>query len=190
MKECTLVDRIKNKEESAFKELVETYQTMVISTCYGILQDYTEAEDIAQDVFVEVYQSIHKFRGESKLSTWLYSIAMNKSINATKKNRFRKLLTKIEEAFEGYDSKQFETTNDLHSKPEQKLESKENTAIIKSAINSLPKNQKIAFTLHKYEDLSHKKICDIMNLSLSSVENLIYRAKISLKKRPIKILLR
>lgn len=182
MDDYNLVERIKNKDESAFKELVENYQTMVINTCYGLLQDYEEAEDIAQDVFVEVYESIHKFRGDSKISTWIYRIAINKSLNAKKKNRFRRFFTKIEEAFEGADNKHHENSNDLNSKPEHRFESKESTEIIKKALNNLPDNQKIAFTLHKYEDVSYKKIAEIMNLSLSSVESLIFRAKQNLKK--------
>jgi len=86
-KDCNLFERIKNREELAFRELVENYQTMVINTSYGLLQNYNEAEDISQDVFVEVYESIHKFSGDSKLSTWLYRIAINKSINACKKKQ-------------------------------------------------------------------------------------------------------
>lgn len=186
MEDCDLVERIKNNEESAFKKLVENYQTMVINACYGLLQDSNEAEDIAQDVFVEVYESIHNFRGDSKLSTWLYRIAINKSINANRKNKIKKFFTKIEEAFDGTESGYYEKTNDINSKPEQQLESKENTEIIKKAINALPKNQKIAFTLHKYEDISYKQIAEILNLSLSSVESLIFRAKQNLRKDLIK----
>lgn len=186
MTDRELVERIKKNEELAYKELVDNYQKMVINTCYGILQDYAEAEDIAQEVFVEVYNSIHKFRGDSKLSSWLYSIAINKSINANKKNRFKRFFTKIEEAFDGSGEGKQTKSEDLNSLPEKKLESKENTAIINKAIASLPKNQKIALTLHKYEELPYKQIAEIMNISLMSVESLIYRAKKNLKKDLLK----
>ncbi len=183
MKDYDLVERIKNQDESAFKELVESYQDMVINSCYGLLHDYNEAEDVAQDVFVEVYESIHKFRGDSKISTWLYRIAINKSINTTKKNKLRKFFIKIEDAFNGVETRNYEKSDDINSKPLQRLESIENKAIIKNAIDHLPSNQKIAFTLHKYEDVSYKEIAEIMDLSLSSVESLIFRAKQNLKKK-------
>ena len=185
MEEKKLVERIKNRDESAFRELVENYQDMVINTCYGLLNDYNEAEDVAQDVFVEVYESINKFRGDSKIFTWLYRIAINKSINASKKNKFRKFFTRIEDAFNGVETNDYEKSNDINTKPLRRLELIEDKQIIKRALENLPNNQKVAFTLHKYEDISYKEIAEIMNLSLSSVESLIFRAKQNLKKKLI-----
>jgi RNA polymerase sigma factor (sigma-70 family) len=75
MTEKELLIKLQSGEESAFKTLVETHQKRVFNTVLAILQDFEEAEDISQEVFMEVYQSVNKFRGESKISTWLYRIA-------------------------------------------------------------------------------------------------------------------
>ena len=84
MTESELVEGVLLKRETAYKELVQKYQKQVINTCFHFLGNYEDAQDIAQDVFIEVYGSIEKFRKESKLSTWIYRIAVNKSLNYLK----------------------------------------------------------------------------------------------------------
>lgn len=194
MTDKELVSKIIDGDEQAFKQLVEQYQALVINTCYGFLHTREDAEDIAQDVFIEAYKSIAQFRFEAKLSTWLYRIAVNKCLNFLRDNKYLNLFKKIS-AFAGFgdeksdyyseSDKKDEIANlpDSGQQPDIVLEQEERRKILHQAIESLSMNQKIAFTLHKYEDLSYKEIAEIMNISLSSVESLIHRAKKNIQKR-------
>lgn len=168
-------------DETAFRELVEKYQLMIYNTCYSFIQDSQAADDVAQEVFIEVFESIHKFRADSKLSTWMYRIAVNKSLNYLRSRKKHNILRRIENFF--IDSKDdLEIESDVRD-PEMILNNAELGTQLQKAINELPKNQRIAFTLHNIEDLSYKKISEIMDTSLSAVESLIHRAKTNLRKK-------
>lgn len=91
-----MIKAILEGDQKAFKLLVDTYQLMVVNTCHAFVHDRNEAEDIAQDVFIQVFESLGKFRFESKLSTWLYRIAVNRSINHCKSPRGRAIKVDIE----------------------------------------------------------------------------------------------
>ena len=80
-KEEDIIRGLKEGDSRKFKELVDQYQVPVRNICAGIVKDRQEAEDLAQEVFVEVFKSIRNFRGESRLSTWIYRVAVNKSLN-------------------------------------------------------------------------------------------------------------
>ena len=183
MTQTRLVEDIKNGDEKAFRQLISDHQDMVINTCYGMLQNREDAEDVAQEVFVKVYESIGSFRNESKLSTWIYRIAVNLSLNTIRKNRFKNLWTKLEEAFSDTASNGVQKENGHEFRPHRKMESNEGITLIRKAIKNLPKNQHIALTLHKYEEKSYKEIAEIMETSVSSVESLIFRAKKNLRKK-------
>ncbi len=172
-----LIEKLKEGNNEAFIELINEHRARVLNICYGFVRNQEEAEDITQEVFIEVFRSISQFRGDSKISTWIYRIAVTRSLNSIKKNRFKQFLTSIETHVESF----FATKNDLN--PEQKLEQKEQNRIINNAINKLPENQRIAFMLYNYDGFSYNNIAEIMNTSLSSVESLIFRAKQNLKKK-------
>jgi len=180
------VEKIIAGDRFAFEELINEYKDSVMRTCMGFVHNYNDAEDITQDVFIEIYESINKFRGDSKLSTWIYRIAVNKSLNFIRKNKKHSVLKSIETFFAG-DNSSNSNIDIADEKAELKtgMEQTETALVLAKAIDSLAKNQKIAFTLHKYDDLSYKQIADVMELSLSSVESLIHRAKINLQKRLI-----
>ena len=185
MNDKQLIERIQNNDSSAFKELVEKHQTKVINVCNGFTHSYADAQDIAQDVFIEVYKSIKIFRSEAKFSTWLYRISVNKSLNFIRDNKKNKWFQSLDLLFES--NKNLSSDGFIDENAEDIIEKSEKTQIIHQAINSLAKNQKIAFTLSKYEDLSYKEIADVMQISLSSVESLMFRAKKNLQKKLIKL---
>ncbi|HOP04850.1 MAG TPA: sigma-70 family RNA polymerase sigma factor [Tenuifilaceae bacterium] len=179
-------DILQNNSQKAFVELVDKYQPLVAKTCRGFVSSYADAEDLAQEVFMEVFQSLSGFRSESKLSTWLYRIAVNKSLNFVKKQKRNGLLQSIEGFFSGVKgstSSNLEVEDESNASPEETVINKEKRKILKSAINSLPQNQRIAFILSKYQDLSYKEIAEVMDISLSSVESLLFRAKANLQKK-------
>jgi len=168
MTDPELIEGILQRDRNAFQYLVNQYQKKVIKTAYYFLGNMEEAEDLSQDIFMEIIDSSSKFKGASALSTWIYRIAVNKSINRVKRNKRRDIFAR----FTGKEPSVFN-----HS-----LENDETREIIYREIKRLPENQRIAFTLHKFDDVSYKEISSIMQLSLSSVESLIHRAKNNLQK--------
>lgn len=174
MDEASLIAGLKAKDELAFREVVEVYQDMVYRTCFGFLHNSEDAEDLAQEVFIQVHNSIEKFRGDSKLSTWLYRIAVNKSLNKIRGGKFSKFID-LDSLFE---SQHNTTTNN----PYGTLENKERADILNRAIDKLPPNQRTAFILSKYQGVPNKEISEIMSMSLSSVEALHHRAKKNLQQ--------
>ncbi len=181
MNEKEFIKTLKSGNSKAFEELVTKYQGLVTNTCYGFVMNKEDADDLTQEVFVEAYQGLNSFREDSKISTWLYRIAINKSIDEIRKKTRKKRFAYLTGLFGKEDQAlQISNPNDLN--PQQKLESKERLAILNSAIEKLPDNQAIAFRLSKFEDLSGKEISEIMNASVSSIDSLIHRAKTNIKK--------
>lgn len=184
MTDAELVKRLIDGDNSAFRELVDAYQNMVFKTCYHLLRHSQEAEDIAQDVFIEVYESIGQFRNQSKLSTWLYRIAINKSLNQLRKTKWKSMINSIDHFFSdkqnGFEIEDPSAQNSPHC-----IDYKERSKVMQTAISSLSENQRVAFTLNKFDELSYQEISEIMGLSLSSVESLIHRAKLNLQKKLI-----
>lgn len=176
-----LIEAIQAGSQNAFQKLVETYQNMVANTCYGLLQNVADAEDVTQEVFIEVYRSISKFRGDSKLSTWLYRIATTRSIDILRKRKRRSRVQSIQTFFDGEESAMQVPDNRSHS-PQEALENEERAVILAKAVAQLPEPQQVAFTLSKYEDLSYQQIAEVMDRSVSSVESLLFRAKQNLRK--------
>lgn len=185
MNEADLVKRLIDGDNSAFRELVDTYKNMVYKTCFNLLHHNQDAEDIAQDVFIEVYESISQFRNQSKLSTWLYRISINKSLNHLRKNKWKSRINSLEHFFSGEKNNSLEVEDMSANNSPHSIDYKERSKILQSAISALSENQKVAFTLHKFDELSYQEIAEVMNLSLSSVESLIHRAKLSLQKKLI-----
>ncbi|WP_319229846.1 sigma-70 family RNA polymerase sigma factor [Draconibacterium orientale] len=183
MSDTDSIEQLKQGSEAAFKKLVDTHQKLVVNTCYGLVQNREDAEDIAQDVFVEVYRNIGKFRADAKLSTWLYRIAVNRSLNHIRDNKKHKWFHSFEDEVAAKNREVMQVSTANTDEPEYDFENKQRAIILKEAINSLPQNQKVAFTLSKYEELSYQEIAAIMDLSVSSVESLLFRAKKGLQKK-------
>ncbi|NLB25110.1 MAG: sigma-70 family RNA polymerase sigma factor [Bacteroidales bacterium] len=183
MTEAEIIKKLKEGSEKAFRDLVSTYQKMVVNICYGIVHNIEDAEDVAQDVFIEVFRSVSGFRGDSKLSTWIYRIAVNRSINYLRDHKRRSNLKSLDETVDSSKSAISELFYESASDPQKEMENIQRSKILYAAIGTLSKNQRFAFTLNKYEGLSYKEISEIMELSISSVESLMHRAKKNLQKR-------
>lgn len=175
-----LVEQLKRGDEAAFKQIVDSYQNMVYNTCLSIVKSEEDAEDLAQEVFVQVYQSIGSFKGESKLSTWLYRIATTKSLDHERKKKRKKRFGFVKSIFG--DDAQVEVNPPDFNHPGVVLDKKENAAILLKAVDKLPENQKIAFILNKMEGLSYQEISEIMQTTVSAIESLLHRAKNNLRK--------
>ncbi|MEL7119589.1 MAG: sigma-70 family RNA polymerase sigma factor [Bacteroidota bacterium] len=182
LNEQQLINELKSGSQQAFALIVEEYQEKVLNTCLGFVPDLQESEDLVQEVFIQVYQSISGFKGESSFSTWLYRIAVSKSLEhirfkkRKKRASFFQSLIGLEGAIDTVSSDQFDH-------PGVKLENKEKTKILFNQIDKLSKNQRIAFVLHKVEGLSHKEVAEIMDVTVGAVESLLHRAKQNLRKQ-------
>jgi RNA polymerase sigma-70 factor (ECF subfamily) len=164
-----------------FKSLVESHQEKVRNTCFRFVKNSEDADDVAQDVFIQVYESLNRFREESELSTWIYRIAVNKSLDFIRKKKRKKRLAQLTSLF-GFNEEKEEIVLPANGNPQQDLENKERKEILDRAIDELPESQKTAITLSKYEGFSNKEIAQIMDMSLSAVEALMHRAKKNLHR--------
>jgi len=184
MTDQELITGILNHDKTVIQFLVNKYHKQVIKTAFHFVHDMDDAEDIAQDVCVEILESLSQFKQTSSLSTWIYRVTVNKSLNFVRKNKRKQLIGQFESFFF---KKEGNTGNPIPepSSSENVYENTERKQILEKAINSLPENQKTAFILSKYEELSYKEITEIMNLSLPSVESLLQRAKQNLQKKLI-----
>jgi RNA polymerase sigma-70 factor (ECF subfamily) len=180
LNEQELIQGLKNGDENAFRELVETHKDRVYNTALGIVQNAEDAEDVSQEVFIQVYRAIHNFKGESKLSTWLYRIATTRALDLLRSRKSKKRFGAIQRLFGEGDETAYEIPDFHH--PGVALDQKESAARLFKAIAQLPDNQKIAFTLHKIEDLSYQEVSDVMKTSVAAVESLMHRAKQNLRK--------
>jgi RNA polymerase sigma-70 factor (ECF subfamily) len=175
------IEGLKRGDHRSFKLLLDQYSEKVFNLSLNILHDRNDAEDITQEVFTTVFLSVAQFKGDSKLSTWIYRITVNKCQEHIRKKSRKKrfgFLTTLDKAEIGDVSSL--QANFLH--PGIELENKERAAILFSAIDRLPENQRIAFTMHKVEGIPYEEIASIMEVSLSSVESLIFRARQNLKQ--------
>jgi RNA polymerase sigma-70 factor, ECF subfamily len=177
-----VIKTLKDGDPGTFKRMVEEYQIRVISTCYGFLRNREDAEDVAQDVFLEVYKSISRFREEASLSTWIYRIAVTKSLDFIRSRRRKKRFGIVFSIF-GMENHEETLMDTSDPGPDVHLESKERARILYDAVDSLPDNQKAALMLSEYEGISNKSIADILNTTVSAVESLIHRAKKNLHKK-------
>lgn len=185
MSDQELIKAIIRGDNSAMRELIGKYQDLVLNTCYKVLRSREDAEDISQEVFIETYRSAAALRSEEDISYWLYRVSLNKSINHLRKSQnilFRSLL-QIEALFGQSDDSGSRSAPVSDDHPGETLESAERQEMLARAVASLPAMQQKAFILHHYEDMPYKEICRVLNLSLSSVESLLFRARASLKRK-------
>ncbi|MDD3320540.1 MAG: RNA polymerase sigma factor [Paludibacter sp.] len=177
MSEQEIIQNIVNGDSSKFRGLVEKYQPMVFRTVMGFVHSKEDAEDLTQDVFISIYQSLNRFQGDSEFSTWLYRIAVNTSINYVNKQNRRNLFQQVGDFFQNINSNE-----NFEKNPEELTIEKEREHHIKKAIDSLSEKQRTAFVLSKYDNLSQKEIANIMNISEGAVEQHLQRAKKNLQQ--------
>ena len=183
MDEKNFIQRLKNKDRTAFEELVRQYKNPLLNVCFGYLKDIDDAEDITQEVFLEVHKTISDFREESSLYTWVYRIAISRSLDELKKRRSLKRAAYFEKRIrsDAADLEMSQTASDSQT-PEEDMIQKQQQNFIDACLKELPDTQKTAFILSQQDGVSYKEIADIMEKSLSSIESLVHRSKQNLRK--------
>ncbi|MDX1586157.1 MAG: RNA polymerase sigma factor [Balneolaceae bacterium] len=182
MQESELIRQLQLGNRDAFRRLVEDYKDRVYNTCLGFLRDPYDAEDMAQEVFMKVYESIADFRADAALGTWIYRIAVSKCLELNRKRKRKKRFAYFQALWNSDGDPDETTDGEFFPHPGIAIENKERAQILMSAIEGLPEQQRVAFTLHKLEHLSYKEIADVMDTSLSAIESLMHRAKKNLQK--------
>lgn len=180
LQEQELIQELRRGNEPAFRWLVEHYRNRVFHTVLNILQDSKEAEDAAQETFIQVFESIGSFKEESSLYTWICRIATRKALDKIRRRKTREKLRKILPWWMP-DEKRSAAENFQH--PGIAAENKEKAAVLFRAIDALPEKQRLAFTLIKVQGMSYDEACAIMEQNVKAVESLITRAKLNLQKQ-------
>jgi RNA polymerase sigma-70 factor (ECF subfamily) len=168
-----LIQKLKSNDREAFYELVALYKDGVLTTCYRFLLNQEDAEDVSQEVFVEVYQSIGSFREESKLSTWIYRIAVTKCLNELKKRQRKKRFSALSKVLHIDEIAQWISGGTL---ADSKIHEEEMWKEVGQVLNKLPENQRVAYTLSRLDGFNNTEIADLMGTSIGAVESLLYRA--------------
>jgi len=158
-----IIESFNNGNKNAFNYLVLKYQKKIYWIIRKIVLDHEEADDITQEVFLKIYDSLRNFRGESKFFTYIYKIAVNYSLNYLKKN-YRILSKKAD-----YDTEVYKiSSSDM--RPDELPDSVEKTKLLERAIRSLPAQQRAVFNMRFYENLSYEEIGSILNKSVGGLK--------------------
>lgn len=182
--ERLLIRKLRERDEKAFREIVERYGDRIYNLTYRMLGSREEAEDVSQEVFITVFKSIDSFRGDSKFSTWLYRIAVNHC-----KNRIKYLARRHDRDQSEYEEEMLReqaagaaTAPNPAPRPDTQLEGVELEQIMQRCIALLDEEHRAVIVLRDVEDLSYEEICAITNLPIGTVKSRLHRARLALKK--------
>jgi len=183
--EARFIERLRARDERAFNELVKRYERRVFGLLLRLIGRRDEAEDLAQEVFVQVFKAIGGFRGEAKLSTWIFRIAVNLSKNRTKYLARRR--ADSQDHFDGVgDDAPLRGAKDATmasiARPDELLSGIELEGIVERSIAELEPEFREVLILRDVEDLSYEEIADITGLADGTVKSRIHRARIQLKE--------
>lgn len=179
--EVLWIDEIARGNENALEKIYEHYSTKVFNTVISYTKNQEDAEELHQDIFVTIFNTASSFRKDAKVSTWIYRIAVNKSLDFLRKKKSLKrggIFTSLYKKDSG--DLAIESTDFIH--PGIKMEQTENAQLLFRIIDAIPEKQKTAFILTQIEELSQKEAAEIMKTSRKAVESLLQRAKSNLKK--------
>jgi RNA polymerase sigma-70 factor (ECF subfamily) len=178
-----LMAELKSGNDDALGSLMDKHKKNILNLAYKFLGDRHEAEDLAQEVFVKVYENKDRYRPDFKFSTWLFSIAKNLCINRAKYLKRREAYSIDEdiEAEDGEIKREFADENVVQA--DEALLNEELTQKVKEALGSLPDNYRLPMVMAKYQDLPYDEIAKILKCSVTAVKLRILRAKEMLREK-------
>jgi RNA polymerase sigma-70 factor (ECF subfamily) len=177
-----LMIRIAKGDNEAFEILVNRHQTSILNLIYRFIGDRTQAKDLAQEVFIGVWQSAKTYKPQAKFTTWIYRITANLCFNELKSARRRRWFQFLRPEAD-HEAQTEEDFPDSSPSPEDLLLAKERSHQIFNALQSLPTNQRMALILKRYDNLSYQEIAQVLGCSVSAVESLLVRAKRTLQEK-------
>jgi RNA polymerase sigma-70 factor (ECF subfamily) len=182
--ERSLLRRLRDRDERAFRELIDEHRDRVFNITYRMLGNRHEAEDVAQEVFISVFKTIDSFREESKFSTWLYRVTVNHC-----KNRIKYLARRHDRDRDELDESTGHVNGYHHggpthaAEPDRALASAQMEKLLQEAIASLDDDHRVVVVLRDVEDLSIEEICEITGLPDGTVKSRLHRARLVLRKK-------
>ena len=173
------MERVKHGDTEAFRELIETHQAKVVGTVAKMLGDGTDAEDIAQQVFIRVWNSAIRYEPSAKFTTWLFTITRNLVFNEARRRKRHPAVPLDREP----DERSFQSHDVQAKSPATLMLETEMQAAIQAAIDGLPEVQRMAVVLRRYQDVSYEEIAVILNLSVPAVKSVLFRARTELREK-------
>ncbi|MBS2211184.1 RNA polymerase sigma factor [Carboxylicivirga mesophila] len=182
--EIELIDQINQGDTAAFRQLLELHHRKVIHICLSFVNDPHDAEDIAQEVFIEMFRSLKNFRKDASVSTWLYRLSVNKSLDFIRQSKRQKRGSGKVGLMEKNDLERLSISN--RQMPSDGMEEDDKKKLLYMAIEQLPERQKKAIILSQIKELKQQEVAEIMETTIASVESLLVRAKRKLKETLIR----
>ena len=175
--------RIKDGDLVAFQELVEAHQHRIIGTVAKMLGDEMDAEDVAQQVFVRVWKSAHRWEPTAKVTTWLFKITRNLVFNELRRRK-RHPVQSLDRAYLDEEGDRPMQVEDRSVKtPDTAVLDGEMHAAIQAAIQELPETQRLAIILRRYDEVPYEEIGEILGLSVPAVKSVLFRARTDLRAK-------
>jgi len=178
-----LVAKSKLGDRGAFGKLVKKYQNKVLYLAYDLIGNYVDAQDVAQNVFLQAFQNIPYFRDEATFSTWIYKITTNAAIDFQRSRRRRKSLFIDQPKYEEQQKLSIENIEDPYQSIEQKIENSDLKNLVAEVVRELSPQQKAAFVLKYFHEKSTEEIAKIINCDPVTVRGHILRATVKLRKK-------
>jgi len=170
---------VKRGDMVAFQQLVEAHQSRVIGTVAKMLGDCGDSEDIAQQVFIRVWNSAFRYEPSAKFTTWLFTITRNLTFNELRRRK-RHPMTSLDAELE---ERAFQVQDTRSKQPSAVMIEEELQTAIQRAIDALPEVQRMAVVLRRYQDVSYEEIAKILELSVPAVKSVLFRARTELRER-------
>jgi len=188
LKERILVRRLKEHDERAFAEFVRAYKNQIFNLVFRMLSNKEEAEDVAQEVFITVFKNIGNFRGDCRLSTWIYRIATNHCRNRIKYLSRRKAQEHREyqdelAKLQPRNGMASQPTAGLIDRPDQMAEGHQMEKLVQQAIRALDDDHREVIILRDIQNLAYQDICEITGLPAGTVKSRLHRARLALKEK-------
>ena len=181
--DAALMLRVREGDRDAFEALVEKYKQPVMNLVYRTLPDATEAEDLAQHVFLQVYKSAHRYEVSAKFSTWIFTIARNLCLNEIRRRSRHPADSLDEPSSENEDQPMRQIEDARTFSPPDALLQDELERMVEMALAQLPEKQRTALLLCRQQELSYEEMADVLGCSLSATKSLIHRARETLKQQ-------
>jgi len=175
--DVSLMKKVARGDHEAFEELVSRHQYAIVGTVAKMLGNHSEAEDIAQQVFLRLWKSAARYRATAKFTTYLFTITRNLVFNETRR-KIRRSEQSLEEQEENW-HQQF--PEDGHGRPDQQLLQSELQQAVDRAIAALPEKQRMAVVLRRYEHMPYDEIGEVLGLSVSAIKSQLFRARSNLR---------
>lgn len=173
-----LMERIAAGDHAAFRQLVEIHQNAVIGTVAKMLGNPSDAQDIAQQVFLRIWRNAKRYRPDAKFTTYIYTITRNLVFNETRRRGRKKEVS----ADEREENSHLRLADRPERQPDAELLQDELQQAVDAAIAALPEAQRLAVVLRRYEQLSYDEIASVLELSVSAVKSLLFRARTALRE--------